>query len=118
MGRPRTAAERYLADRLRDPDYRAEYTRARRQIDQIDAVVRALDARRQTLELTKAELARRAGMKPEAVRRLFAAESPNPTLSTISSLAAALELEIGFIESSSALSEARSAPTETHRRTA
>lgn len=33
--------------------------------------------------MTKAELARRAGMAPEAVRRLFTAEGPNPTAATL-----------------------------------
>ena len=31
--------------------------------------------------MSKAEHARRAGVKPEAIRRLFSAEMPNPTLS-------------------------------------
>lgn len=118
MDRKHTAAERYLASRLRDSEYESEYLRARRRIDQIDALVRALDGRRQELKLTKAELARRAGMKPEAVRRLFAAESPNPTLVTISSLAGALDLELGFNESSAAISGAPSAAAGTRRRSA
>lgn len=118
MDRDRTAAERYLAQRLQDPAYEAEYRRARRRIDQIDELVRALDGRREALNLSKAELARRAGMKPEAVRRLFAAASPNPTLSTISSLAGALDLELALTESSSAVSAGRSAAAGTRRRTA
>jgi len=94
MTPPRTGAERYLADRLGDPEYQREYRAARERIDRIDAVVRVLDGRRETMGLTKAELARRAGMKPEAVRRLFSAESPNPTLSTVVALADVLGLEI------------------------
>ena len=31
--------------------------------------------------MSKAELARRAGVKPEAIRRLFSAEMPKSTLS-------------------------------------
>jgi DNA-binding XRE family transcriptional regulator len=87
-------AERYLARRLEDPEYRRAYREARDRIDQIDSVIRAFDARREELDLTKAELARRAGVKPEAIRRLFSAEKPNPTLSTLVALAGALELEI------------------------
>ena len=56
--------------------------------------MRALDERRRELDLTKADLARRAGVKPEAVRRLFSAESPNPTLSTLLALTGALDLEL------------------------
>ena len=91
---PRTGAERYLADRLRSPNYREAYDRARERIDQIDTVIRTLDARRTELKLTKAELARRAGVKPEAIRRLFSAEKPNPTLSTLVALANALDLDL------------------------
>ena len=42
----------------------------------------------------KAELARRAGMPPEAVRRLFSVEGPNPTAATLVALADALDLEL------------------------
>lgn len=94
MARAKTGAERYLAGRLKDPDYREAYDRARERVDQIDSVIRAFDDRRVELDITKAELARRAGIKPEAVRRLFSTETPNPTLSTLVALAAALDLEL------------------------
>ena len=61
---PRTGAERYLAQRLNDDAYRGGYDSARERIDQIDRVMRALDHRREELNLSKAELARRAGMPP------------------------------------------------------
>jgi DNA-binding phage protein len=94
MAQPRTGAERYLAQRLSDPEYRAEFDRARARIDQVDTLIRALDDRRTELKLSKAELARRADIKPEAVRRLFSADHPNPTLSTLVALAGALDLEL------------------------
>jgi DNA-binding phage protein len=94
MVKARTGAERYLSNRLNSPDYRAEYKAAKDRIARIDTIVRSLDARRAAMGLTKAELARRAGMKPEAIRRLFSVERPNPTLSTLVALAAALDLEI------------------------
>ena len=89
-----TGAERYLKDRREDPAYDRAYIAARHRIDQIDAIIRALDERRCNLDLSKAELARRADLRPEVVRRLFSAESPNPTLSTVVALAGALELEL------------------------
>lgn len=89
-----TGAERYLRDRREDPAYDHAYTAARRRVDQIDAIMRALDERRCNLKLSKAELARRADLRPEVIRRLFSAESPNPTLSTVVALAGALELEL------------------------
>lgn len=94
MARARTGAERYLRDRRKDPEYERAYDAARQRIDQIDGIIRALDQRRCSLELSKAELARRADLRPEVIRRLFSAESPNPTLSTLVALAGALELEL------------------------
>ena len=94
MAAARTGAERYLQDRRGDPDYESAYDAARQRIDQIDGIIRALDQRRCSLQLSKAELARRADLRPEVIRRLFSAESPNPTLSTLVALAGALELEM------------------------
>jgi DNA-binding phage protein len=93
MTQPRTPAERYLAERLKNPEYLSAYREARDRISRIDAVMQALDARREELALSKAELARRAGVKPEAVRRLFASERQNPTLATIVALADALDVD-------------------------
>ena len=47
-----------------------------------------------TLGMTKAELARRADLTPEVVRRLFSADSPNPTIGTLTALADSLGLEL------------------------
>lgn len=91
---PRTGAERYLRNRLNDPGYAAAHEQARRRVDAIDSVLRDLDARREDLGFSKAELARRAGLRPEAVRRLFASQTANPTLATLSAIADALDLEL------------------------
>ena len=76
------------------PSTEAAYDEARRRINQVDALVRALDGRREELGLSKAELARRADLAPEAVRRLFSVDSPNPTAITLAALADALELDL------------------------
>jgi DNA-binding phage protein len=94
MERQPTGAERYLAGRLKDDEYRQAFELARERIAKIDEVIRALDARRCALSMTKAELARRAHLKPEAVRRLFSADRANPTLQTLVALADALDLEL------------------------
>jgi DNA-binding phage protein len=91
---PRTGAERYFAKRMRDDDYRAAHAEARRRIDEIDSLIRAIDAQREQQGLSKAELARRAGLPPEAVRRLLSIERPNPTAGTLVALADALDLQI------------------------
>lgn len=120
----RTGAERYFDARLRDPEYRDAYERARTRIDQIDRVIRALDERRVELDLSKAELARRAGMPPEAVRRLFSAERPNPTLHTLASIAEALGLDLTPAQKKvpasrrSSSTQARSGASGTRQRTA
>ena len=92
--KPRTGAEHYLATQRKSPKYRAAHDRARSRIGQIDTMVRALDDRRMALGLTKAELARRADLAPEAVRRLFTIEAPNPTIVTLVALAEALDLDL------------------------
>lgn len=119
-----TGAERYLEARLRDSEYQDAYERARKRIDQIDRVIRALDGRREELNLSKAELARRAEMPPEAVRRLFSAERPNPTLHTLASIAEALGLDLLPAKKAApsarrtSTSRGRSAASGTRRRTA
>lgn len=118
MVKARTGAERYLARRLEDPEYRRAYEDSRARIAQIDSVISTLDARREELQLTKAELARRAGVKPEAIRRLFSAEHPNPTLSTLVALAGALDLDLRPTPRTESATEARSAASGTRRRSA
>jgi DNA-binding phage protein len=92
--KPRTGAERYIANRLKDADFAAAYEDARRRIDDVDRIVRTIEDRRVALGLSKAELARRIGVHPEAIRRLLSGNHANPTLSTVVSLASALELDI------------------------
>ena len=94
MTRSRTGAERYLDGRRKDPEYARAHERARSRIDHADRVIRALDERRQEMGLSKAELARRAGVQPEAIRRLFSADRPNPTLLTLAAIADALGLDL------------------------
>lgn len=119
MAAARTGAERSLARRLEDPEYRQAYGEARERIERIDSVIRAFDARREELHLTKAELARRAGVKPEAIRRLFSAEKPNPTLTTLVALAGALDLKIlPTPRRGASATRTRSAASGTRRRSA
>jgi DNA-binding phage protein len=91
---PRTGAERYFADQQRDAEYGRAYKAAQARIRQTDALVRALDERRIARGMSKAELARSAGVQPEAVRRLFTMNAPNPTANTLLALASALDLEL------------------------
>jgi DNA-binding phage protein len=89
-----TGGQRYFERRATEPGYQEAYDEARRKIDQVDRLLRTLDLRREELGMSKADLARQAGLAPEAVRRLFSADSPNPTVSTLTALADPLGLEL------------------------
>jgi DNA-binding phage protein len=89
-----TGASRYFAERASEPGYAEAYTEAGRRIDAVDRLMKELDERRIELGISKAELARRAELAPEAVRRLFTVDDPNPTISTLSALADALDLDL------------------------
>ncbi|HEY3354564.1 MAG TPA: helix-turn-helix transcriptional regulator [Polyangia bacterium] len=94
-GRRKTAFDRYVAARTKkSPEFAAAHRQARAEIHQTDALMRQLDEARERAHMTKAELARRAGMPEETVRRLFTAEGVNPELSTINRLAAELGLTL------------------------
>ena len=94
MTKPRTGAERYIARQKRNPEFRTAHEEATRRIRRVDDLVRALDQARKQRGLTKADLARQAGMAPEAVRRLFTAEGANPTAATLVALADVLDVEL------------------------
>jgi len=79
---------------LADEETRAEYERARHEIEQIDAVIRSLDELRMDAGMSKAELARRVGRNPASIRRLLTAEQARPELPLIISIANALDASV------------------------
>lgn len=87
---------RLRKEQMRDPDFRAEYLRARQAIAQIDSVMATLDQLRENAGCSKAELARQIGKQPAAVRRLFTAEV-NPELRTVAEMCAALGAELRVV---------------------
>lgn len=89
--------ERRRAGRMGDPEYRAAYERAAREIAQTDAVIRQLDALRVDLGMSKAELARRVDRNASSVRRLFTASQVRPELPLIAALADALGAELRVV---------------------
>lgn len=88
--------DRLLADRMKDPEFRAEFERASREIKAVDAIVNALDSLRTTHGMTKAELAREIGKNPASVRRLLTAQS-NPELRTVVAMADALDADVVIV---------------------
>lgn len=93
----KTAFDRYVAKRRKDAEFESAYQDARDEIEAIDQFIRALDEARVDAGVSKAELARRIGAKPEAVRRLLTAERANPTLRTVVGLAKALGLRVELL---------------------
>ncbi len=85
--------ERRRTERMRDPEFRAEYERARSEIEQIDSVVRSLDQLRESTGTSKTDLARRIGRNPSSIRRLFTARS-NPELRLVVQIANDLDADI------------------------
>lgn len=90
------ARRAYLTAQLKHLGFMRQYQRARREIDSVDALVRALDARREAAGISKADLARRVGAKAESIRRLFTAAAPNPTLDTVLRLVVALDCRLAL----------------------
>jgi ribosome-binding protein aMBF1 (putative translation factor) len=89
--------DRRFAKRLKeDPEFRSEFERQRRQIAQIDAVVRQLDRLREKAGMSKAELARAIGREPSAIRRFFTADV-NPELKTVAAIADVLDAKLEVI---------------------
>ena len=105
--RPKTGFDRYFATRMKDRDFSQAYLAARRQIDTVDGLVRALDEAREKEGLTKTALAKLVGMKAEVVRRLFTADEPNPTLDTVVRLAGALNCSLDLVPRGASRSVAR-----------
>src|ERR1700733_2644319 len=80
---------------MQDPEYRAAYERAARELAQTDALIRDLDSLRADLGISKAELARRVNRNASSVRRLFTASQARPELPLIVALAGAWGVEVG-----------------------
>ena len=92
-----TYHDRRLARRLKeDPEFRAEFERQRREIAQIESIVRQLDELREQAGMSKTELARAVGKEPSSIRRFFTAEV-NPELKTVAAVAEALGAEVKVV---------------------
>jgi ribosome-binding protein aMBF1 (putative translation factor) len=94
--------ERRRAQRMADPEFRAAYERAAREIEQTDQIIRALDELRDDLGISKAELARRINRNASSIRRLFTASSARPELPLIAAIADALGAEVRVVRKGNA----------------
>jgi hypothetical protein len=94
IGQPTTRYAERLAARRRDPEFAREYKRARREIEQVDALIRRLDELRVGAGVSKAELARLTGRNASVIRRLFSAQGSSPEVSLLAQIAGALDADI------------------------
>lgn len=109
-----TAYEEYRDRRLADSQFRALYDTKRANIDAIDRILSDVDERRIAMGFSKADLARLVGRRPESVRRLFSAQTANPTLSTVLDMVSVLGLELRVTGSVSTDGPVPEAPTVAH----
>lgn len=83
-----------LAEDLKDPELLRAYIVESVRIAAIDKMVNDLDEAREAAGLSKADLARAIGADPSTMRRLFSGTASNPTLGTLSEVAAALGMRV------------------------
>jgi DNA-binding phage protein len=95
-----TGFDRYFGTRMKDRKFAAAYAEARAEIDSVDALMRAVEAARTKAGLTKAELARRTGTRPAAMRRLFTMDTPNPTVATIMNIVRSMGYSLALVPAS------------------
>lgn len=88
------AWERFRAELLEDPEAREEYERTRRSVAELRRILQTVEGERQQAGLSKADLARRVGVEPAAIRRLLTSETSNPTFRTLLGIFDALGLQL------------------------
>ncbi len=76
------------------PEEKEEYEREVRRVVFVRKLLMAIDSQRESVGLSKAELARRIGADPSVVRRLFSSEAANPTLKTVVVMLTALNIDV------------------------
>jgi len=79
-----------LMQDLEDPEFLRTYVLESIRIKSVDSIVNGLNDARVKADLSKAALARAISAEPATIRRLLGAGTSNPTLGTVSEVAAAL----------------------------
>jgi len=102
--------DRRLAQRLEDPEFRAEFERQSRAIAAIDTLVNALERLREEHGISKADLARAIEKNPASIRRLLTSPG-NPELRTIVAVADALDADVVIVPRKKARRRRRSRAT-------
>lgn len=79
---------------LADPEYARAFAAESIRIATLDAVVNRIAEGAKSAKMSKAALARSIGADPAVVRRLLTSDHANPTLGTLSEVAAALGMKV------------------------
>lgn len=111
--RRKTGFDKFFDEQLKAPEFAAGYEQARREIDAVDRIVRALDQARVDVGMSKAELARKSSTTPEVIRRLLTEEHANPTIATVVKLADVLGLRLELVPNRTATTR-KVAPKRRH----
>lgn len=85
-----------LAQELEDPEQLRLFLLESIRISTLDSLINQLDEARSKGGISKAEVARRLGSEPANIRRLFSRGNDNPTLSTLTEVAATLGMRISL----------------------
>ena len=83
-----------LQANLKDPNFERDFNFEFAKITMVDQLINQLDSIREEQGITKAQLARAISTEPANLRRLFNAQSPNPTAGTVAEIALALGYEL------------------------
>jgi ribosome-binding protein aMBF1 (putative translation factor) len=105
-GRWEQIRERHLSA----PGARERYEHVRNTVISIRQILQTIEAERERLGLTKAELAQEIGASPSAIRRLLTSETTNPTLRTVLELCDVLGIELRLRTSRGGRSARRQRP--------
>lgn len=92
--------EEFLSDARSDPEFEPLFQAELSAIRMVDQLVAELDRSRESLGLTKQDLAQRLQMNPAQVRRMLSKGGQNPTLKTFLQVAQAMGFELALVRSS------------------
>ena len=87
-----TTDDEFLAKSIKDPEFKKEYDA----LEDEFALINEILSPRLAKKMTQADLAKKLGMKQEAITRLESGES-NPTYSTLSKVAKALDKKVALV---------------------
>lgn len=83
-----------LVQNLEDPEFLREYIVESVRVESIDRVMNTIEDSRAMLGLSKSDLARAINANPATIRRLLSSKNSNPTLGTLTEVAAVLGYSI------------------------